>query len=324
MKAENRIPDVPTPLSTEDINTIIETQLEAWPLARENFFRLAECSRKPLELGALKGAAQYNPARIRSTGAAVDRKSIENRPCFLCRKNRPKEQIAIPWMKGWELLVNPYPILPVHFTVASTRHTPQKQIPFETVQMVSAAPDLALFFNGAKAGASAPDHLHLQGVLKSELPLLRLAESLLPADRKSMLFSDETGLDLPFHFVAATISPGMEGSLMLLKLLCTPGLDAETGKLDTDLRNAFFWIGDDGLLRGLVVPRRAHRPACYDLPEGERMVISPGAIDMAGLMIVPRKEDFDRLDADTAARIYAEVAFADRIPEKIKEHVNAL
>lgn len=297
---------------TETINALIEEQLASWPLAKENFFALGMAERRPLGLGALEGAAQCNPARIVSTGAAVDKRSIAARPCFLCRKNRPEEQHTIEWLPCWELLVNPYPILPVHFTVAAREHTPQDRVPADMVTMAELAPSLCFFFNGTRAGASAPDHLHVQAVLRSELPLLRLAETLhRDAGDMPVMRSDLCGIDLPFHFLSAIVTPDENGMKTLRAML---GIGGGEGLRDKGLVNFFCWIDDGGRLRIVAVPRRAHRPSCYYAEGEERMMVSPGAIDMAGLMILPRREDFDRMDEATARRIYAEVAYADNLP----------
>lgn len=306
--------------TTEVINSIIEEQLAAWPMARDNFFALGSTQRRPVRLGALDAAVQHNPARIRSTGAAVDAASIAARKCFLCASNRPTQQFTIPWMNGWELLVNPYPILPVHFTVASAAHTPQSHVPLDMASMAEAAPDLVFFFNGARAGASAPDHLHVQAVLKSELPIVALAEKMHPSSHGGFESSDRWNIDLPFHFVSGVITPDDSGMRALLRMAGAFGIDAGTGLPDRGLVNAFFWIGSDGLLRTAAVPRRRHRPGCYDAPEHDRFVISPGAVDMAGILVAPRREDFDRLDSDTIRSIYAEVAFADALPRSVTDY----
>lgn len=310
----------PTLLTQEHINTMIEQQLDRWPEAHDNFFRLRDSDRRTLVWGDLHGAAQHNPARIRSTGAAVDSKSIAARPCFLCRANRPAEQTSMEWLEGWELLVNPYPILPVHFTIVSTTHRPQDRIPLEMAAMAEAASDLVFFFNGAHAGASAPDHMHVQAVLKSELPLMRIAEANHPASRGGFMSSEEYGLDLPFHFISAVITPDNGGMKALARIPGAFGIDADSGQPDRGLVNAFFWIGDDGLLRVVIVPRTRHRPACYSADGDARFVISPGAIDMTGLLVVPRREDFDRMDSEISRRIYSEVAFAGQLPETIKSY----
>ena len=56
----------------------------------------------------------------------------------------------------------------------------------------------------------------------------------------------------------------------------------------------------------LVIPRTKHRPACYDAQGDAHMLVSPGALDMSGLMIIPRAEDFNRLTADLTERIIKE------------------
>ncbi|MDE6682326.1 MAG: DUF4922 domain-containing protein, partial [Muribaculaceae bacterium] len=163
-------------MNTEEINCMVEQQLSIWPEARKNFDALTLIGRKPLKIGDMEVIAQHNPARIRSTGAKTDSESIKKRACFLCSVNRPGEQISFQWIPGWELLINPFPILPIHFTIVDKQHQPQDGIPLEMAIMAEQAPDLAIFYNGARAGASAPDHRHCQAVLKSELPLLKIAE----------------------------------------------------------------------------------------------------------------------------------------------------
>lgn len=312
----------PTRLTSEHINTLIEQQLEAWPEARENFSRIKDTSRRVFRLGALNCGAQLNPARIKSTGASIDSKSIEARPCFLCKSNRPRQQITVEWMPGWHLLVNPYPILPVHFTVAATDHKPQDRIPLDMAAMAEAAPDLVFFFNGARAGASAPDHMHVQAVLKSELPLMRIVERYHPASHSGFMSSEQYGVDLPFHFVSAVVTPDAGGMKALALIPGSFGIDATTGEPDRGLVNAFFWIGDNGLLRIAIVPRRAHRPACYDAGESDRLIISPGAIDMTGIIVTPRPQDFLRLSAEKIGQIYSEVAFSDALPGAIRDYFN--
>ena len=304
-------------LTTEDINGIVERQLACWPMAKRNFDALTGAERKELPLGDLKACAQFNPGRIKSTAAKVDPLSIKARECFLCASNRPTEQEALKWIDGWDLLVNPYPILPIHFTIVDTRHTPQSEIPFEMAEMAEKAPDLAIFFNGARAGASAPDHRHCQGVLKAELPLLSLAEKAHSPEMPPLMSSEDFGLDLPFHFLSAVIKPSPEGMKTLVEITGARGIDASTGVPDPALVNAFFWIDSRGYLRVIVIPRKAHRPACF-YEEGEgKLTASPGALDMAGMLILPVYKDFQAITPDIARKIYAETAFADSLPEEV-------
>lgn len=303
-------------MDIETINTITETQLAAWHEAKRNFDNLILTKRRPMPLGDFDAQLQLNPARVRSTGAAVDKKSIEKRPCFLCKENRPQEQLVFPWLEGWELLVNPYPILPIHFTIPSTKHVPQDKIPFEMASMAEMAPDLVIFFNGAKAGASAPDHLHCQAVLKNELPIIKLVEKYHPSDMAGWHSSEEFNLDLPFQFLSAIVTPDTEGMLSLSKVSKATGVDNATGLPDNAFVNAFFWIDNSGFLRIIIIPRKAHRSSHY-FSTVDNYMISPGALDMAGIIVMPREEDYNRISKDIVREIYNETAFST-LPSAVK------
>ncbi len=144
-----------------DIDVFFKQQLQVWPAVRERFEGLANVEVK--RVGDYK--VQYNPARAVSTAARVDAASIATRPCFLCRKNRPSEQISMEW-EDLEILVNPFPIFPGHLTIAAREHIPQTLLGrTEQMRRLSMAlPGYTVFFNGAKSGASAPDHFHFQAV----------------------------------------------------------------------------------------------------------------------------------------------------------------
>lgn len=300
-------------LNLETLNSIIEEQLLAWPLAKTNIDALANCMRREVMVGDLPVAIQCNPARIRSTGADISKSAIESRPCFLCAHNRPEEQTAIPMLGSLELLVNPYPIFPTHFTIVSKEHRPQGAPPLAMALLASLAPELCIFFNGAKAGASAPDHLHMQGVLSSELPLLRIAEKHHPADGNGLMWSEGFCLDLPFRFLSAVIRPEDKEMKALLQLLSTVGHDAE-GNPDPGLVNTYIWTDQKaGVLRGIAIPRRAHRPSCYTAEGEERILVSPGAIDMAGVIITPREEDFRKITEEDIIKIYNETGFSQSL-----------
>lgn len=303
-------------MTNEQINDFVEAQLSLWPVAKRNYDNLALTRRRTIELGDFKACLQLNPGRVRSTAAAVDKKSISERPCFLCESNRSKEQISLPWLENWEMLVNPYPILPIHFTIPSRRHTPQGNIPYEMASMAEQAPDLVFFFNGAKAGASAPDHMHCQAVLKNELPIVSMAEQHHPTDSRGWKSSEEFGLSIPFQFLSGVIYPDAQGLKDLSKLEKAGGIANGVEAISTELVNAFAWIDKRGFLRLVVIPRRAHRSSHY-FRETDNFMVSPGALDMAGLVILPRENDFDRMDAETLKEIYSETAFTE-LPSKIK------
>lgn len=295
-------------MTIDDVASFIEGQLQDWPLAKKNYDALMNVERREVVVDGFPVEIQWNPARIVSTGAKISKQEIEKRPCFLCRDNRPKEQHICNILPGWEMLVNPYPILPVHLTIVAIEHKPQARVPEEIVNMAELLPGMAVFFNGAKAGASAPDHLHMQAVLKDELPLLRLVEQEHPESSPGLCTSEDFKVKPPYLVFSGVVSPGQEGLKTLLAGLKLGGLSTDGRLTDPELVNTFFWITESGMLRFVVVPRRAHRPSCYYAKGEEQRMISPGCIDMAGLLISPRKEDYERLNADEIKEIYKEVA----------------
>ncbi|MDE5773300.1 MAG: DUF4922 domain-containing protein [Muribaculaceae bacterium] len=285
-------------ISMSLLDEMLREQLKVWPLATDNYAALGRTERRRFKIGALEGAFQYNPARIVSTGAKTDKQSIAQRRCFLCSDHRPDEQYSIPFTVDgggeWEILVNPYPILPWHFTVASVNHEKQGEIPLDMIVLAEQLPGAVMFYNGARAGASAPDHLHFQMVLKEEMPLINYLES---------------GGDvsqLPYRVWYRIVTPDNDGMVYLREFTEIRGTDRKSGSDDKDLVNAFAWMGDDGYLRLVVVPRSGHRPSCYDAGSGEGMLVSPGAIDVAGLIILPRRADYERINVSDLAKIYSE------------------
>lgn len=297
----------------DDVASFIEGQLVDWPLAKKNYDALREVRRREVALDDFNMGVQWNPARIVSTGANVSKQAIEKRPCFLCRDNRPSQQHICNILTGWEMLVNPYPILPVHLTIVATEHRPQDRVPEDIVALAELLPGMAVFFNGARAGASAPDHLHLQAVLKDELPLLRLVEKEHPDSQHGICTSEDFCVKPPYLVFSGVVSPNQEGLKTLLAGLKLGGL-ASDGKLsDPELVNTFFWMSASGILRFVVVPRQAHRPRCYYAKGDDQRMISPGCIDMAGLLIVPREEDYNRLTSEEISQIFKEVALPSTI-----------
>lgn len=286
----------------------IDSQIAVWPLARENYQALGKTERRSLQLGDLIVGIQHNPARMVSTAAKTDKVSIDSRPCFLCKSNRPKQQAPLEIAEGWELLLNPYPIFPTHFTIVSKKHQPQAGFPLDMVEMAEKLPGHTVFFNGSKAGASCPDHLHCQAVKTDELPLMQLVERthvvLHDTDKGHdwrISSSSTLGLDVPFGFISVVVTPDLQGMKVLSEIESIIGVKyVEEGRL-----NAFVWIDKSGLLRIVAVPRDAHRPACYGDGDGE-MMISPGCIDMAGVIITPRKEDYQTLTEPQLRQIYKE------------------
>ena len=292
-------------MEDSSISRFFNRQLEKWADARHRFRDLKHVETHQLS-DQLK--VQWNPARIVSTGAKIDKKTLGDRPCFLCDKNRPKEQISKQIDERFLLLVNPFPILPIHFTIPARKHQPQSIYKNygEMHRFLSLHSELMVFYNGPKCGASAPDHLHFQAGTSGILPLQanwqRLSRNLtdiisLNDDEKIALIHDFV---VP-AFVIISKSEDSDEALFqrLYKSMPVRGDETEP------MMNIIAWRKGDEYI-SVVIPREKHRPEAYFAEGDAQMMVSPGALDMSGLIITPREEDFRKLTEESATAILQE------------------
>lgn len=279
------------PISRE-IREAHARQLLDWPLARRNYEALAEVETKTvyLEMGA-KIVVQHNPSRAVSASARTDAASIGRRPCFLCASNRPSEQKVLARERGYELLVNPFPVFPDHLTIASADHVAQG-IAGRVGDMLAFAnmlPGFAVFYNGPHCGASAPDHMHFQAVPACTLPLIHSWRRWGHSPLRYITFRTRREAE-----AAATVETILRG---LGRRGAEPMVNVFVYQVKSD------WPEEVEIV---VIPRKAHRPSFYGTGEGQ-MLVSPAALECAGVMIAPRKEDFERIDYAVLKKIYGEV-----------------
>ena len=292
-------------MEDSSISRFFNRQMEKWADARHRFRDLKHVETHQLS-DHLK--VQWNPARIVSTGAKIDKKTLGDRPCFLCDKNRPKDQISKQIDERFLLLVNPFPILPVHFTIPARKHQPQSIYKNygEMHRFLSLHSELMVFYNGPKCGASAPDHLHFQAGTSGILPLQanwqRLSRNLtdiisLNDDEKIALIHDFV---VP-AFVIISKSEDSDEALFhrLYKSMPVRGDETEP------MMNIIAWRKGDEYI-SVVIPREKHRPEAYFAEGDAQMMVSPGALDMSGLIITPREEDFRKLTEESATAILQE------------------
>lgn len=318
------------PLSWEDAapassaETFIRHQLDTWPLARKNHEALAHVQTRTLSLGANDITVQFNPARAVSTCAKVDKASIAARPCFLCLSHKPEEQesVRIQLDEPFSLRLNPYPILPEHLTISTESHQWQtladktsRRLPERLVDWLEKhfASGYTVFYNGAKCGASAPDHFHFQAVRQEDVPLICQWERLMSTavekgfeplpDGKSCIAYDIEGYFCP---IRAFITQGGLATGVRLIDSYLHSLPLHEGETEPRY-NLFAWNDPRYGFVTVYLPRTAHRPQCYTAEGDAQLIVSPGALDMAGILVTAREEDFQKLDADTLRQIYHEV-----------------
>ena len=309
-------------MEDSSISRFFNRQLEMWEDARHRFRDLKHVEVRQLS-DQLK--VQFNPARIVSTGAKIDKHTLGERPCFLCERNRPKEQMTKQIDDHFQLLVNPFPILPVHFTIPATKHQPQSIYRHygEMHRLLSLHSELMVFYNGPKCGASAPDHLHFQAGTSGVLPLQtnwqRLSRSLtdvisLNDEEKISVLSDF----LVPAFVIISKSEDSDEELFhrLYRSMPMRGDESEP------MMNIIAWRKGDEFI-SVVIPREKHRPDAY-FAEGEaQMMVSPGALDMSGLIITPREEDFSKINLDKATALLRECGISAEKMEAVVSNLKA-
>ena len=305
-----------------NIRAFFTHQLDTWDEIRQRYEALKHVGLKQLGHRQL----QYNPARMVSTGAQIDRQTIAQRACFLCEKNRPEEQLTIDLGDDFELMVNPFPVLPMHFTIVRKTHVPQTILEnyTEIHRLLELFPELFVFYNGPMSGASAPDHMHFQAGIGQELPLMTVLRKL--EKEQQVLIKQGNGSSLSMFnsvsFNAFVIkSKAQETEMALFKQLYD-AMPVREGEKEPRMNIVAWRDGSEDVI--VVLPRDNHRPACYFEEGDRRMVISPGALDMAGLIITPREEDFNRMSEDKLISILKEVSIKEKDMENIKEKLTTV
>lgn len=313
-------------MEDSSISRFFNRQLEVWTDARHRFRDLKHVETRQFS-DQLK--LQWNPARIVSTGAKIDKKTLGERPCFLCDKNRPKEQMSKQIDEKFHLLVNPFPILPVHFTIPARKHQPQLIYKNygEMHRFISLHSDLMVFYNGPKCGASAPDHLHFQAGTNGILPLQTNWQRLSRNLTDIISLNDEEKISVVRDFIVPAfviISKSAESDEALFRRLykAMPQRGDET----EPMMNIISWRKGEEFI-SVVIPREKHRPKAYFAEGDAQFVVSPGALDMSGLIITPREEDFRKLTEEKALSLLQECGVSEEkmnaIIAKLKASKNA-
>jgi len=284
---------------TLEIEHLFNEQFAVWSQAASNHEALSDIKTRRVDIDETHFITlQHNPARIISSGAKLDKTTISNRPCFLCVANRPKEQIAVKW-RGYDILVNPYPIFPHHLTIAAHTHSPQlmKGRMHHLTDLAHELPEYTIFYNGAGCGASAPDHAHFQAAPSVYFPIWEEISRMSPV----VSYHDFVIYD---RIPATCVAGDTDSAERIMEML--PHNDRSGEPMVNILCRS---CGTETLI--VIIPRRKHRPDNFnpDAKDPSGVMISPGAIDVAGLTVTPRLQDFTDISAPSLAEIYSQVGY---------------
>ncbi len=291
------------------VEDFINRQIAEWPTAKDNYAALEKVRVKSFELGRSKVKVQFNPARIVSSAAKVDAKSLQERKCFLCEANRPAVQEGLAWC-DYTILLNPFPIFPRHLTIPCNAHVAQriKGRLSDMMQLAQLLDGFTLFYNGPKCGASAPDHCHFQAGNKGFMPIehdYSKADKSFVAAEEGATMSLLSGLaECCFLIEATSVESGEKLFNKLYDALPIPDGEAEP------MLNILCFFENDAW-RVLVFPRKKHRPSCYFAEGEENILISPASVDMGGVFITPLEKDFNKITAEDIEKILNEVCLSE-------------
>lgn len=307
----------------ETIQKFLTEQLADWETARNNYAALAGVQVRELNVCGVRYKVQFNPARIVSSGAKVDAKSIQERKCFLCPANLPAQQKGIPFGGHYQILVNPFPIFPRHLTIPDLNHTPQR-IEGRLEDMMELArqlTDFTIFYNGPRCGASAPDHAHFQAGNRGFMPIEADWKNLIAgriADYgKATLYylNDQPRTTLVIQ------SADMASANHLFRLICRLLPEQPEGEPMLNLLAMY----DEGVWTLFVFPRAKHRPACYTAEGDARLLSSPASVDLGGVFITPVEADFHKISPAIMEQILSEVCLSAsdfaKLRQDIKNHL---
>ncbi len=298
-----------------DYQHFLANQLSQWKEANERYKALLRVEEKEISIDEnVHYKLVFNPLRAKSTNAQTDARSIAERPCFLCKKNRPNVQKSITLFNKFEFLVNPFPMAKRHFTIVNKRHIPQKinETFVYFTALVNDNPALVFFYNGAKCGASAPDHMHFQALEKDFLPLQKTWKSRI-AEKKSIKNREINLYKINFGYPLLIIesSKKQEVNIIFKRLYTQLSKNNEEPNW-----NLLSWKEDNNIIFAIIL-RKNHRPQCFYETGEKQCIVSPASIDLSGIITTVRREDYKRINAEHIQQILSEVCFSDDEFDKI-------
>jgi hypothetical protein len=289
---------------------LLEQQKKAWKQLGEGYASLSSVRERAVACNGFSVRLQWNPRRIVSTAAFVDEKSIQQRKCFLCPDNLPEAQQGVLYRHQFLVLGNPAPIFPEHFTISHVEHVPQT-IESNVDVFLELAADFSgkfgVFYNGPRCGASAPDHLHFQACPRNSIPAELDA---VDARRRKILHKSGS--------LALVALKDYGRSVVVVEATDKERLIGFIHKMIASWRNVggiseepmmnVLCIFREMVWRVIIFFRSKHRPDVFFRTGNDRVVISPAAVDMGGLIITPVETDFHRVDNNLVESIFREVS----------------
>jgi hypothetical protein len=300
---------------------LLSEQKKTWPDLHQGYEALKKIRERQIACKGFSVRLQFNPGRMKSSLANVENKVVSVRPCFLCRGSLPEEQRGIVLEKEYLILCNPAPVFPSHLTICHLEHRHQSVADnaHSFLQLINDLGDAwIVLYNGPKCGASAPDHLHFQAAMGGVMPIereIRLENRLaLVRETDGVRLSRARGLGREILVLDGEDKGALTGALQDLLLALKTVLCSE----EEAMMNV-VGFRSKGKIYLLVFPRRKHRPDAFFRKGDDRIVVSPGVVEMGGVFVTPLERDFERLDAAAVEGILREVCLDEKIVDRVIE-----
>ncbi len=301
----------PVDTLSQQAAALVQQQKETWELAGKNYAALADVQVREFDYGHFQIHVHHNPGRMRSSSAVTDPHTIAQRPCFLCARNLPPEQKGLLFDNDYLILANPFPIFPVHLTIPHLEHIPQRLEHFfpSMLDLSRSLSGFTVFYNGPRCGASAPDHFHFQaGIsgflrIEKELDVLKRDHTKAYFQKKEVdIFAVENYLRKFFALVSSDKNAIIDAFDFIYSFLAKD-------TIDEPMLNVLAWYAEEKW-HIVFFPREKQRPSHFFESGDKQIIVGPAAVEMGGILILPRHEDFERISPDTIADIYSEVTLS--------------
>ena len=292
----------------EQAKSLVAQQKKTWETAGKNYEALNQVQSETFDFGHFKVITQFNPGRIRSSVAKTDAKSISGRPCFLCLNNLPAEQKGINFNSNYIILTNPYPVFKTHLTIAKIEHTPQQITGHisDMLELSKELTDFALFYNGPQCGASAPDHVHFQAISKNSLPVENEFDILEKGFSEILIQTEELKVLAVDNYLRRFVALVSDNKNIIAEKIELILKSLEKGDGREPMLNIICSFYENNW-RVIVMPREKHRSAHYFRTDENKILVSPAAIEMGGVLILPEEKDFKNITQEEIEEIFGEV-----------------
>lgn len=298
---------------------LVNQQRSVWVLADKNFDALTRIQWNNYDFGHFNIITQFNPERIRSSAAKTDAKTITERPCFLCLKNLPDEQKGMIFQDNYLILTNPFPIFQKHLTISRLEHTPQliENYMGDLLDLSAALFHFTVFYNGPKCGASAPDHFHFQAGIKGLLPIEKEFENLEKEHSELLFQNEETKIIAVTDYLRKFISIVSEDKNEIISHFNFIYNLLKTGEYEEPMMNILCNF-EKGEWRVIIFPREKQRPSHFFKTDNHQIITSPAAVELGGVLVLPKEENFNKITKKEIAEIYTEVTINEEKFERLK------